>query len=154
MKRTLLGLALAMLAFGANAQGRIANTAAAAYVSPYAPVDPSKMSDAAMRVAASIDRGGMADMWDGASKAMQSRVKKKDFVERIGELRKKLGPVVGRSWIVVHREKGGAGTTLPAGQYASVEFELAAASGVKAKELVSFTLDADGVWRVVGYTLR
>lgn len=156
MKKTIWSLLLLATALNAGAQP--SNRSAAtqfpgAYAPKYAQTDPSQLRDAAMRIAASMDEGKFADMWTSASKSMQGRIKKKEFVKRTGEMRKKLGPAVGRSWIVIHREIGGS-AGLPAGQYASVEFELAPANGAPVKELVSFTLDADGVWRLVGYAVR
>jgi len=158
MKRVICGLAMLMAALGAYGQGRTAAKAAApvasaAYASRYAPADPAQLRDVALRAAAAMDEGKIADMWANASKSMQAKVKKKEFIKKVGEMRKKIGPPAGRSWVSIHREIS-TGSNLPAGQYASVEFELALSSGAAVKELVSFTLDADGIWRLVGYTIR
>ncbi|ALN61276.1 peptidase [Lysobacter antibioticus] len=158
MKRVICALALSAAAWGAQAQGRTvakpgATSVPVAYASRYAPADPAQLRDAAMRVAAAMDEGKIAEMWANASKSMQAKFKKKDFVKQVGEMRKKLGPAAGRSWIVIHREIS-TGGNLPAGQYASVEFELALSGSAAVKEVVSFTLDADGMWRLVGYTIR
>src|SRR5687768_7027200 len=95
MKRVICALALSAAVWSAQAQGRTAAKPGAtsvpvAYASRYAPADPAQLRDAAMRVAAAMDEGKIAEMWANASKSMQAKFKKKDFVKQVGEMRKKL----------------------------------------------------------------
>lgn len=46
-----------------------------------------------------------------------------------------------------------AGGSLPLGQYVSVRFATTGTNGRVMEEVISFRLDDDGQWRLVGYNL-
>ncbi|PJK13614.1 hypothetical protein CO613_09475 [Lysobacteraceae bacterium NML07-0707] len=68
-----------------------------------------------------------------------------------------LGRPVSSTWLSVLRQQVDANAAQqagnpPQGMYISVRFATTFSSGHGLLELVSFRLDEDGVWRVVGYS--
>ena len=114
------------------------------------------MTQAALQVMQLIDQNRAGDVWDGASPVMKQAVSRDDFVNQITTDRNTLGAVSGRANPVVTRTQGGeAGGAVPAGLYINVASASTFANQSQpVRELVSFRLDEDQVWRVTGYTLR
>jgi hypothetical protein len=75
------------------------------------------------------------------------------FVAGITKSRQPLGRIANRNWLSVRRQFGD-GQALPSGLYASAEFLAEAAGKPPVRELVSFRLDEDGVWRFAGYAVQ
>ena len=115
----------------------------------------AEMSQAALRVMQLVDANRAGEVWDGSSAVMKQAVPKDAFVRQITTDRARLGAVSGRASPVVTRTQGRAGTPVPAGLYINVQSSTKfAAQQQPIRELVSFRLDDDKVWRVSGYTLR
>ncbi|MEE7567700.1 DUF4019 domain-containing protein, partial [Xanthomonas sp. Kuri4-3] len=77
------------------------------------------------------------------------------FVKQIAAERGRLGPLVGRGQGSVTRVKYGPGAQVPEGLYVNVSFPTRFANTPQpVRELVSFRLDEDKVWRLSGYSLR
>lgn len=113
------------------------------------------MTQAALQVMQLVDANRTGEVWDGASTVMKQAVPKDEFVRQITIDRNRLGAVSGRANPVVTRSQGQAGTPVPAGLYLNVQSATRFANQPQAvRELVSFRLDEDKVWRVSGYTLR
>lgn len=129
---------------------------------PQPPVDssssarlgPTEFLNAALGVVASIDRYEMGTIWDVSSPVMKASIPKDRFVSSTAQKRAALGGVVARDWTAIMRvvidEKGGA---LPPGRYMSVRFRTSSRSGGAVEEVVSFHLDADGQWKLAGYSI-
>ena len=67
----------------------------------------------------------------------------------------RLGALAARGQPVVTRVKYAAGATVPEGLYINVSFPSQfAGSSQPVRELVSFRLDEDKVWRASGYSVR
>lgn len=158
MTRLFLLLLMPFMAFAdlAYAQTPVATQPqaqrAAASPGPQSP-DPSRMYATAIAVVRAVDAGQVAELWNSSSAVTHNSVKREAFVSAVTKARTPLGAVSGRDWIAVSRQAGGQ-NGLPAGSYLSVEFVTIFAGNRRARELVSFRLDEDGVWRFTGYTLR
>lgn len=129
-----------------------AQARAATPVQPQLP-DPGRMTATAVAFVHAIDAGRAAELWNSASTVTRASVTRQAFADAVAKVRAPLGAVVGRDWLAVSRRSGGQ-NSLPAGNYVSVEFVTVFAGNRLARELVSFRLDEDGVWRFTGYTLR
>lgn len=114
------------------------------------------MTQAALQVMQLIDQNRAGEVWDGASAVMKQAVPKDEFIRQITADRNTLGAVSGRASPQVSRTQGGAeGSAVPAGLYINVASASTFANQPQpVRELVSFRLDEDQVWRVTGYTLR
>lgn len=110
---------------------------------------------AARQVLSLVDGGRMDEVWEGASPAMKRAVPKGEFVRQLALDRRRLGVVVSRAEPAVGRERYAAGSRVPQGAYLNVAFPTRfARADVAIRELVSFRLDEDRVWRVSGYSVR
>ncbi len=113
------------------------------------------MTQAALQVMQLVDQDRIGEIWDGASPVMKQAVSKEDFVRQIGSDRSAVGAVSGRANPLVSRTQGEEGGQVPAGLYINVSSATTFANQPNPiRELVSFRLDEDRVWRVSGYTLR
>lgn len=112
------------------------------------------VAQAALRVAQLVDRGEVGKVWDGASSVAKQVVKRRAFVEQVTADRAQVGRLVSRKLVAITRSESRGGAT-PAGDYINVSFATQFANEKRpVRELISFHLDADHVWRVCGYTLR
>ena len=113
-----------------------------------------KMAQAALQVALLVDHQKIGEVWDGASPIAKQLVTRDAFVRQITADRQTVGALVSRSVAsVTYRQSDGK--QLPSGIYANVAFATRFANTQQTvRELVSFLLDGDRVWRVSGYTLR
>ena len=110
---------------------------------------------AARQVMALVDAGRMDQVWEGASPAMQRIVPRGEFVQELALDRKRLGTVLSRGTPVVGRERYPAGGRVPQGEYRNVAVPTRFSGAAQpVRELVSFRLDEDRVWRVSGYSVR
>ena len=110
---------------------------------------------AARQVLSLVDGGRIGEVWEGASPAMKRVVPKGEFVRQLALDRRRLGVVVSRADPAVGRERYAAGGRVPQGAYLNVAFPTRFARTEGAiRELVSFRLDEDRVWRVSGYSVR
>lgn len=114
------------------------------------------MTQAALQVMQMVDQNRAGEVWDGASAVMKQAVTRDEFVRQITADRTALGAVSGRANPTVSRTQGGQeGGAVPAGLYINVASASTFANQPQpVRELVSFRLDEDQVWRVTGYTLR
>lgn len=149
MKRFFFAIGIVLLlATGATAaQQAPANRAAAGAI------EPNAVRDAGARVARMVDAGQLAQLWDEASGVTRKSVARDAFIAGINKSRQPLGAVTGRNWLSVHRQSGD-GKVLPAGLYASSEFLAEFPGKPPVRELVSFRLDEDGIWRFAGYAVE
>jgi ClpP class serine protease len=114
-----------------------------------------EMTRAAGQVIDLVDRQQAGEVWEGASAVAKKLVDKESFVRQIAEDRRQLGAVVSRKRIAVTRAAYPAGGAAPQGDYVSVVISTKFANQPQqVRELISFHLDADDIWRVTGYSVR
>ena len=121
-------------------------------------VEPSDMVRGGLQVIQLVDQARIGDLWDGATPAAKKRVSRADFMAQISKVRGPLGAPLQRTWVAINRQVVADNDPELAGQYVSVEYETrftnTAASRASMRELVSFHMDSDKVWRFSGYVLR
>ena len=109
---------------------------------------------AATQIAQLVDQGKAGDVWDNASTVAKQVVKRDAFAQSVNADRKAVGAVVSRNVASITRSESN-GSPAPAGFYVNVAFATQFANEKQpVRELVSFHLDNDKLWRVSGYTLR
>lgn len=114
-----------------------------------------EMSLAALQVMQLIDANRIGEVWDGGSAVMKRVVTRDEFIRQITLDRNRLGAVVSRGQPVVTRSQGQEGSAVPPGLYINVQTPTQFASQQQpVRELVSFRLDEDRVWRMSGYSVR
>jgi Protein of unknown function (DUF4019) len=132
--------------------------AAAATPADSAPVDKQTAEkEAAGQAAASawlelIDKGNWKAAWDNSSPVFRATVPLTQWMDGIPKLRQPLGAVSSRK-----AEEVAYKTTLPGrpdGDYVSVSFNTAFANKPETEEVVTTVREADGKWRVTGYSTR
>ena len=102
-----------------------------------------------------IDANRVGDAWDLSTDAVKRIVPRASFVEQVAADRARLGAPTARGQAVVTRTQFADGGEVPAGLYINVAFPTTFANNAEpVRELVSFRLDEDRVWRVSGYSLR
>jgi uncharacterized protein DUF4019 len=115
----------------------------------------AEMTKAAAWVVQTVDKNNAAEVWRGASAVAKGLVTQDEFVKQVASDRQKLGAVTERKQIAVTRSVYPAGGQVPAGNYINVSYATRFANSPQpVRELVSFRLDDDKVWRVSGYTVR
>ncbi len=113
------------------------------------------MTQAALQVLQLVDANRVGEVWDGASEAMKRMVPRDEFIKQVTIDRNRLGTVASRGAPEVTRSLFRPGQQVPEGLYINVRSATTFANGGQpVRELVSFRLDEDRVWRVSGYSLR
>lgn len=113
-----------------------------------------QLEQAAMQVADLVDKGQEGQVWDGASAMTKQLIARDAFVKGVDKDRKTVGTLVTRTPANLSFSESD-GKKLPAGLFANVSFATRFANEKQpVRELISFHLDGDNVWRVTGYTLR
>lgn len=113
------------------------------------------MTQAALRVMQLVDANRVGEVWDGGSTAMKRLVPRDEFVKQVTIDRNRLGKVASRANPNVSRSLFKPGEQVPEGLYINVRSATTFANQPQpVRELVSFRLDEDRVWRVSGYSLR
>lgn len=178
MKRRLMVLSL-LLPMVASAQqpapapptGRAAAPAPAPAAGPARPAAPvqqltpaqhaqldkqnAEMTAAALQAVKLVDAGQTAQLWDGASAVARKAVARDAFAKQVAADRSRLGALVGRGQPSISRVRFNAGAAVPEGLYVNVTYPTRfEKSAQPVRELVSFRLDEDQVWRLAGYSVR
>jgi hypothetical protein len=119
-------------------------------------VEPSDMVRGGLQAIQMVDQAKAGELWDGSAPGARKRVTRADFISQIAKAREPLGAAQQRTWVAVNRQVVNDADADLAGQYVSVEYETRFANKPAAmvRELVSFHLDRDRVWRFSGYVLR
>jgi hypothetical protein len=119
-------------------------------------VDPGELVRGGLQAIQMIDQNKTGELWDGATPAARKRVSRDDFVNQVAKARAPLGAAQQRTWVAINRQVVGNGDPELAGQYVSIEYETRFANNSTAtvRELVTFQLGSDRVWRFSGYVLR
>lgn len=115
----------------------------------------AEMSAAALRAAQWIDAGRIGELWDGASTVAKKAVPRDLFVRQVGADRARLGTLVSRGQPSISRVRYNVGAAVPEGVYVNVAYPTRFTNSPQpVRELVSFRLDEDNVWRMAGYSVR
>lgn len=102
-----------------------------------------------------IDANRVGDVWDLSTDVVKRMVPRESFVQQVTADRARLGAPSERGQPVVTRTQFQEGGEVPAGLYINIAFPTRFANTPEpVRELVSFRLDEDQVWRVSGYSLR
>jgi hypothetical protein len=115
----------------------------------------AEIIDAARKVMSLVDSGRIEEVWEGASPTIKRLVPRGEFIDQVASDRVRLGAVLSRGGAEVGRERYAAGGRVPQGEYLNVATPTRfAGQSQPVRELVSFRLDEDRVWRVSGYSVR
>jgi len=115
----------------------------------------AELANAAQQVVQMIDANRVGDVWDLSTDVVKRLVPRGSFVEQVTADRNRLGAPAERGQPVVTRTQFRDGGDVPAGLYINVAFPTRFANTPEpVRELVSFRLDEDQIWRVSGYSLR
>ena len=119
-------------------------------------VEASDMVRGGMQAIQMIDQGKAGELWDGATPAARKRGTRADFLSQTAKSRAALGAPRMRTWVTINRQVLTDPDVDLAGQYISIEYETRFANKPEGtvRELVSFHLDSDRIWRFSGYALR
>lgn len=118
-------------------------------------VEPSDMVRGGLQAIQMIDQNKVGELWDGAAPVARKQVPRADFVAMIAKARAPLGLPQQRTWVAVRRQVVNDADADLSGQYVSVEYESRFANkATPVRELLSFHLDSDRIWRFSGYVLR
>ena len=113
-----------------------------------------QMAQNSLQIARMIDNGQAGAVWDQASSVAKQSSSRADFVEQITADRAEVGKAGDRKLAAITRTQSKGGK-VPAGQYINVSYATQFSKGKKpVRELISYHLDNDRVWRLTGYTLR
>lgn len=110
------------------------------------------MTSASLQVLGLIDQGKSGEVWDGLSPAIKPLVSRNSFVQRIIVDQSNFGVALKRERVAAYRSDANGQNNIPKGTYYSVVFTTNFSKG-QGRELVSFRLDNDQIWRVAGYSL-
>lgn len=114
----------------------------------------AQMAQAALRIANMVDQNQTGQVWDGSSSVNKQIATRASFVQSVGADRARAGALKTRKLQAITRTSSKGGQ-VPAGIYINVSYATQFANTPKpVRELISFHLDSDKVWRVAGYTLR
>ena len=164
-KQLLLPVLLLTVASAAFAQSATTTTAPASAQTTAAPEltpaqklqvqkQDAQMAAASLQIAQMVDKNQIGQVWDSASTVAKQTNTRTQFVQTITADRAKLGALKSRNLktIVRVQSKGGE---LPLGMYLNVHYATQFANVKQPiRELISYHLDTDNVWRIAGYTLR
>lgn len=118
-------------------------------------VEPSDMVRGGLQAVQMIDQDKVGELWDGAAPVARKRVPRADFIAMVAKARAPLGAPQQRTWVAVNRQVVNDADPELGGQYVSVEYESRFADRpTPVRELLSFHLDSDRIWRFSGYVLR
>jgi hypothetical protein len=113
------------------------------------------ITQAALKAARMVDAGQTGALWDGASIVAKKAVARDAFIRQVSVEQVRLGTLVARGAASVTRVNYAAGAPVPQGLYVNVSFASRFSKLTQpVRELVSFRLDEDRVWRLSGYHLR
>lgn len=113
-----------------------------------------QMAQNSLQIARMIDNGQTGAVWDQASSVAKQSSSRADFVKQITADRAAVGKLGERKLAAITRTQSKGGK-VPVGQYINVSYATQFSKDNKpVRELVSYHLDNDRVWRLAGYTLR
>jgi hypothetical protein len=155
MRRVFLATAVLVAGALAVAPGFAATTNAPKQAAPKVEVspDPLELVVVAMRIAAALEQGQAPAIWDNASPVMKTISSKDQFNATSRQRQAINGPLKNLTWRSIMRiQMAQQQGQLPAGQYLTVNLVGLNNDNKAVVETVSFVLDGDQRWRLVGFT--
>ncbi|MFI4953282.1 MAG: DUF4019 domain-containing protein [Burkholderiales bacterium] len=98
------------------------------------------------------DRDDAAQSWESAGKQFRNAITTEQWARSLHKVRPPLGATMERALLSTKFRKSIPGA--PDGDYALVVFRSRFANKALGEETVVLQLEADGAWRVIGYTIR
>ncbi len=113
------------------------------------------IAQVASQIIALIDQNRAGDVWDQASPIAKQIISRDDFMKKVARDRSPLGaPGLRMPMGVKHYRYDGTGN-MPAGAYINILFDTQfGQASQSSREMVTFILDSDKIWRFVGYSVR
>lgn len=99
---------------------------------------------------ADVDDG--AGSWKAAGRKFQAAMPAEAWTQALADVHLPLGRMQQRAMVGTTFDKSFAGA--PEGDYASVEYHTSFMGRKDARETVTMERESDGVWRVIGYSIR
>jgi serine/threonine protein kinase len=99
-----------------------------------------------------MDRGDYAEAWSAAADSFHKAVRQEAWVELSEQVRRPLGVLQSRAVRTSRQTTSLPG--MPRGPYLLARFDSNFAELPRAKEIVIFTLSAEGQWQAAGYLIR
>lgn len=113
-----------------------------------------KMAQNSLQIAHMIDNGQAGLVWDQASSVAKQSASRASFIAQVTADRTAAGTAGQRQLAAITRTQSKGGK-VPTGHYVNVSYATQFSKGTKpVRELISYHLDNDRVWRLAGYTLR
>jgi hypothetical protein len=153
-RKSHLCVGLFLASFAAYAQSPAPAAPAASQPTPQEQQQNLRMEQAALQVIQLVDQNKVAEVWDGASPVTKQIVTRDAFIRGVDTDRKTVGAPEARTLASLTYSQSD-GRKLPPGLFANIAFATRFANEKQpVRELISFHLDNDHVWRVTGYSLR
>ncbi|KXU82033.1 hypothetical protein CR51_42900 [Caballeronia megalochromosomata] len=113
------------------------------------------IAQVALAIVRLIDQNKAGEVWDQASPIAKQIISRDDFMKKVTRDRSSLGaPGLRMPMGVKHYRYDGTGN-MPAGAYINILFDTQfSQASQSSREMVTFILDSDKVWRFVGYSVR
>ncbi|ALC15868.1 hypothetical protein DSOUD_1084 [Desulfuromonas soudanensis] len=99
-----------------------------------------------------VDSDRYAESWQISASLLKGKVPEQLWVDQLGKIRAVAGPLVERTEESMTYSTSAKDS--PEGEYIVVTFDTSFERKKDASEIVTVTLDTDGVWRVAGYFIR
>jgi Protein of unknown function (DUF4019) len=116
--------------------------------------DANQFIQLAYQVTDMIEKGQSGPVWDSSSAIMKASTKRDQFVAVTEQRRKVHGQIRNRAWeSVLQQVMTQAAGGIPKGRYLTVIVVGTNGAGNGVREQISFSLDSDNNWRIVGYTI-
>ena len=90
--------------------------------------------------------------WKAAGKKFQYAMSSAEWTEALAQVRKPIGKALQRAMISTTFDSKFPGA--PEGTYAHVEFRTAFTNRTEGGETITLEREADGAWRVIGYSIH
>jgi hypothetical protein len=151
-----VAVAMAMAMMAATAAWSDVPPARPAGAKPNPRAVSAKPEDAAQAAAdawvALVDAGKYAEAWDHSAKLFREQGQRAQFAEQGAAAQNELGKVVTRK--LKSREFRTSVNGSPTGKYVVIQYNTSFANKKDTLETVTPTAEADGVWRVSGYSIQ
>ena len=129
-----------------------------AMAAPLARAEPGISADellgAADQVLQQFDSDHYAQVWQDVAPFVKAKLRQDQFVTSMRLARHEVGAVSKRGWASVTRMQYAGSAQVPDGLYANVDYATTRTGGSMAYEMLSFRLEPDGRWHLMGYRPR
>jgi hypothetical protein len=120
---------------------------------------PAKRAEAEQKAAAAaepwlalVDRQEYSQAWEKVASLLKDKVERRDFVKKLGDMRKPLGKMTSRQ--LESKQYATSLPGVPNGQYVVLQYKTSFANKKSAVEAVVSVADKDKKWRVLEYLAK